>query len=173
MGGGLSKEKRSSQSRDCIFGLFSGLWSRPSHSVEAPPWVLAVPTGLAQTLSLALCPQAERVQLRATARAQTGHWPEPGPAADGAHVSDQAPPVGAAEGWRVPARTSLVTDLCLQADPVLPGPGAANHPPGSAKVAGRASHSQVSPARDPGRGPWWEWGAEVGSEVWVPPRSWS
>lgn len=35
-----------------------------------------------------LCPQAEPVRFQARARAQTGCQPEPGPGADGAHVSD-------------------------------------------------------------------------------------
>lgn len=153
-GGGLSK--RSSQSTGCILGLFSRSWSRPLHAVRAPhgSWGrlrdsrTALPTGFAQALPLALCPQAERVPLQARAHAQTGCQPEPGPAAGGAHVSDWAQPMGAVEGWGLPAQN----DLCPQADLVFPGPGAADCPPGSANVADRGAYSQVSPARDSGRG---------------------
>ena len=74
------------------WGLPHGSWGRLGDSRTV------VPTGFAQALPLALCPQAERVPLQARAHAQTGRQPEPGPAADGAHVSDWAQPVGAAEG---------------------------------------------------------------------------
>lgn len=111
--------KRSSQSTGCILGLFSGpgpglctQWGLPHGSWgRLRDSRTVVPTGFAQALPLALCPQAERVPLQARAHAQTGCQPEPGPAAGGAHVSDWAQPMGAVEGWGLPARTTSVHRL--------------------------------------------------------------
>lgn len=59
------------------------------------------------------------------------------------------PAQGAAQGWGLPARAALVTDLCPQADPVLPGPGAADRPPEPGEVAEGAAQSQVSSSSVP------------------------
>lgn len=106
-------------------------------------------TGLTQALSFALCSQAERVQLRARAHAQTGRRPEPSPAANGAHVSDRAQPVGVA-----PCQSRHLTDLCPQADPVLPGPARPHCPPESGDKDRGAAQSQVGSSSGPwvGRG---------------------
>lgn len=120
-------------------------------SSEGPcgSWEEVALTGLTQALFFALCPQAERVQLRARAHAQTGYRPEPGPAADGAHVSDRAQPMGVAPwGW-FPARGTLITYVCPQADPVLPGPGRPDCPPESGDEARGAAQSQVVSSSGP------------------------
>lgn len=51
--------------------------------------------------------------------------------------------MGVGEGWGLPVRATPVTDLCPQADPVLPRPGAADATAESAEVAGGAVQSQV------------------------------
>lgn len=84
------------------------------------------------------------MQLRARACAQTSQRSEPGQAADTTDVSDTAQPVGAAEGWGLPARATVVTYLCPQADSKLPGPGRPDCPPESGEVAEGAAQPQVA-----------------------------
>lgn len=93
LGGGLSKEKLPEHRLPRAFSRVLIQAFAPSGGSPLGPGRLGdsrtvVPTGFAQALPFALCPQAERVLLQARARAQTGHQPEPGPAADRAHVSD-------------------------------------------------------------------------------------
>lgn len=108
-------------------------------------------TDFTQALPSALCPQAEGVQLQTRAHDQTGRWPEPGLAPDGAHVSYGAQPVGAAE-----ERGSLLeppSPLPLsQAEPVLPGPAGPGPAPASAAAARGAAPAQVAASSAPGWG---------------------